>query len=173
MLAAQHRSPEEFADIVRRELELRQMDGQLTASAFVTDADVSNYVRLRDQTRDFRFLKIEKPSVADVKIADADIDAYYKAHASDFMTPEKISLDYVELDASKMKVATSVDDATLKKLYEDQKSRFIASEQRLASHILVKVDKNAKAAAPMKSISKMTAEERAQLRTDVVKESKP
>jgi hypothetical protein len=36
-----------------------------------------------------------------------------------------------------------------------------------------KVDKNAKAADPIKSISKMTPEERAQLRSDVVKESKP
>jgi len=35
------------------------------------------------------------------------------------------------------------------------------------------VDKNAKATAPMKSISKMTPEERAQLRNEVVKEAKP
>ena len=35
------------------------------------------------------------------------------------------------------------------------------------------VDKNAKAVAPMKSISKMTPEERAELRKEVVKESKP
>ena len=154
LLEQQRRSPAEFADIVRRELELRQIDGQLSASAFVSDADVSNYIRLRDQTRDFRFLKIEKPSAADVKIADADIDAYYKAHSSDFMTPEKISLDYVELDASKMNVATSVDDETLKKLYEDQKSRFVSPEQRLASHILVKVDKNADADAQKAALAK-------------------
>jgi peptidyl-prolyl cis-trans isomerase D len=154
LLAQQRRSPAEFADIVRRELELRQMDGQLSASAFVTDADVNNYIRLRDQTRDFRFVKLEKPAAADVKIADADIDAYYKAHSSDFMTPEKVSLDYVELDASKMKVATSVDDDTLKKLYEDQKSRFVSPEQRLASHILVKVDKNADADAQKAALAK-------------------
>ena len=35
------------------------------------------------------------------------------------------------------------------------------------------IDKNAPASAPMKSISKMTPEERAQLRKDVVKDSKP
>ena len=35
------------------------------------------------------------------------------------------------------------------------------------------VDKNTPPAAPMKSISKMTPEERAQLRKEVVKESKP
>lgn len=154
LLSLQHRSPAEFADIVRREIELRQLDGQLTASAFITDADVNNYIRLRDQTRDFRFVKLDKPNTADVKIADADIDAYYKAHGGDFMTPEKVSLDYVELDASKMKIATTVDDATLKKLYEDQKSRFVSPEQRLASHILVKVDKNANADAQKAALAK-------------------
>jgi peptidyl-prolyl cis-trans isomerase D len=154
LLALQRRSPSEFADIVRREIELRQLDGQLTASAFITDADVNNYIRLRDQTRDFRFVKLEKPNTADVKIADADIDAYYKAHGTDFMTPEKVSLDYVELDASKMKIATTVDDATLKKLYDDQKSRFVSAEQRLASHILVKVDKNANADAQKAALTK-------------------
>ena len=35
------------------------------------------------------------------------------------------------------------------------------------------VDKNAKAVAPMKSLSKMTPEERAELRKEVVKEAKP
>ncbi|MEP6485103.1 MAG: SurA N-terminal domain-containing protein [Rudaea sp.] len=154
LLAAQRRSPEEFADIVRRELELRQMDGQLTASAFVTDADVNNYLRLRDQTRDFRFIKLDKPTGADVKIADADIDAYYKSHGDEFATPEKVSLEYVELDASKMKTATKVDDETLKKQYDEQKSRFVTAEQRLASHILVKVDKNANADAQKAALAK-------------------
>ena len=59
------------------------------------------------------------------------------------MTPENVSLDYVELDAAKLKIDTSADDAALKERYEKQKARFVTDEQRLASHILVKVDKNA------------------------------
>jgi hypothetical protein len=35
------------------------------------------------------------------------------------------------------------------------------------------VDKNAKAVAPIKSLSKMTSEERAELRREVLKEAKP
>jgi peptidyl-prolyl cis-trans isomerase D len=154
LLAAQRKSPDEFADIVRREIELRQLDSQLNASAIVTDADVDNYLRLREQTRDFRFVKLDKPAAADVKVADADIDTYYKAHGDEFMTPEKISLDYVELDASKMKLGITADDETLKKQYEEQKSRFVTGEQRLASHILVKVEKNADADAQKAALAK-------------------
>jgi peptidyl-prolyl cis-trans isomerase D len=153
LLAAQHRSPAQFEESVRRDLELRELINQLAQNAIVTEADVDAYLRLRDQTRDFRWVKLEKPS-ADVKIADADIETYYKAHADEFMTPEKVSLDYVELDASKMALDVKADDVALKQRYEDQKAHFVSPEQRLASHILVKVDKNADAAAQKAALEK-------------------
>jgi peptidyl-prolyl cis-trans isomerase D len=143
-----------FDEDIRHDLLLQQTDQQLTSSAFVSTADVDNYIRLRDQTRDFQYVTLPKPSASDVTVADADIDAYYKAHSDEFMTPEKVSLDYIELDASKMKTDTSVDDETLKKQYEDQKSHFVTNEQRQASHILIKVDKNANADAQKAALEK-------------------
>ena len=153
VLAAQRRTPAQFEDIVRRDLEQRDLIGQLEQSSVVTDSDVDAYLRLRDQTRDFRFLKLEKPA-ADIKIADADIEAYFKDHGNEFMTPEKVSLEYLELDAAKMQIAEKPDDALLKQRYEEQKKRFVTDEQRLASHILVKVDKNADAAAQKTALEK-------------------
>jgi len=153
LLASQHRSPAQFEETVRRDLELRDLVGQLEQTGVVTEADVDAYLRLRDQTRDFRYLKLDKPS-AEVKIADADIDAYYKDHGIEFMTPEKVSLEYIELDAAKMQIDAKTDDATLKQRYEQQKTRFVTPEQRLASHILVKVDKNADAAAQKAALEK-------------------
>jgi peptidyl-prolyl cis-trans isomerase D len=153
LLAAQHKSPAQFEESVRRDLELRELITQLAQNAVVTEADVDAYLRLRDQTRDFRWVKIEKPS-GDVKIADADIEAYYKAHGDEFMTPEKVSLDYVELDAAKTALDVKADEAALKQRYEEQKSHFASAEQRLASHILVKVDKNADPAAQKAALEK-------------------
>ncbi len=156
LLAAQRQAPAQFEERVRRDLQLRELIGQLGQNAVVTESDVDNYLRLRDQTRDFHWLKLEKPAQAP-SIADADIDAYYKAHGDEFMTPEKVSLDYVELDAAKMQVDAKADDATLKQRYEDQKTHFVSPEQRLASHILVKVDKNADAAAQKTALDKAEA----------------
>jgi peptidyl-prolyl cis-trans isomerase D len=153
-LTQSRKSAEGFDEDIRRDLLLQQTDQQLLSSAFVSNADVDNYIRLRDQTRDFRYVTLPKPAASDVTVADADIDAYYKAHADEFMTPEKVSLDYIELDASKMKTDNTVDDETLKKQYEDQKSHFVTNEQRQASHILVKVDKNANADAQKAALEK-------------------
>jgi len=153
LLAAQRKSPAQFEDRVRRDLELRELLGQLGQNAVVTEVDVDAYLRLHDQTRDFRWIKLEKPT-SDGKIADADIETYYKAHGDEFMTPEKVSLEYIELDAAKMASDVKADDAALKRRYEDQKSHFVSPEQRLASHILVKVDKNADAAAQKAALEK-------------------
>ena len=153
LLAAQHRSPGQFEDLVRRDLETRDLPMQISQSAVVTDADVDTYLRLRDQTRDFRYVKLEKPA-PDAKIADADVESYYKEHSADFMTPEKVSIDYIEIDAAKLPLDAKADEAALKQRYDEQKSRFIAPEQRLASHILVKVDKNADAPAQKAALEK-------------------
>jgi len=153
LLASQRKSPEDFEQSVSQDIALRQLTGQIALSSLVTNADVNAYLRLRDQTRDFWFVKLPKPD-AGAPIADTDIDAYYKAHADQFMTPEKVSLDYVELDASKMQSGAKPDDAALKKMYDEQKSKFVSPEQREASHILIAVGKNADAAAQKAALAK-------------------
>lgn len=153
VLSSQRRTPAQIEELVRQDIAQREIAGQIAASSIVTDADVNAYLRLRDQTRDFRYIKLEKPA-GNANIADSDIEAYYKAHGDEFMTPEKVSLEYVELDAAKMAADSKADDATLKQQYEEQKSHYVTPEQRLASHILVKVDKNADAAAQKAALEK-------------------
>ncbi|HEX6834569.1 MAG TPA: SurA N-terminal domain-containing protein [Rudaea sp.] len=155
LLAANNRTAAGYRQEVEHSIAIRQLPMQLAQIGTVTDAEVNSYLRLRDQTRDFRYVKIDKPAAGDVKIADADIEAYYKAHGDEFMAPEKVSLDYVEVDAAKLVPAdVKPDEATLKQRYEDQKSRFVTAEEREVSHILVKVDKNADAAAQKAALEK-------------------
>ena len=156
-LQAAGRTAESFQDDVIKDLATRQLPADLAQSIIVTNAEVDAYLKLRDQTRDFSYIKLEKPSADAIKIADADIEKYYKDHGNEFMTPEKVSLDYIELDAAKMKSDVVADDAVLKQRYEDQKAKFTAPEQRLASHILVKVEKNANAEAQKAALEKAKA----------------
>ncbi len=156
ILSASQKSPEWYQEQVRRDLAVRQIPLELTHGSVITDAQVDAYLRLRDQTRDFRFVKLDKPT-AEVKVADADIEAYYKAHGDEFMTPERVSLEYVEVDAAKIQADVKVDEATLQQKYDEQKGRFVSPEQRLASHILVKVDANADAAAQKAALEKAQA----------------
>ena len=139
LLSTQGMSPLSFDERVRQNLAVRELPEQVGTISLVTNAALDDYLKLRDQRRDFRYVKLDKPAVDDAPVSDDDIEAYYKDHTQEFVTPERVALDYLELDGSKLEVAEKPDDATLKDRYEKEKSRFVSAEQRLASHILVKV----------------------------------
>jgi peptidyl-prolyl cis-trans isomerase D len=56
------------------------------------------------------------------------------------MTPETVTLEYIEIDAATMAVPEQADEQTLRDRYENELARFGTPEQRLASHILVRAD---------------------------------
>ncbi|MBX3696361.1 MAG: SurA N-terminal domain-containing protein [Dokdonella sp.] len=138
-LAAVRKTPVGFADEVARELSTREIPVAVATTAFVTERDVDEFLRLRGQLRDFRYVTLAKPQPADSAIGDEEIEAFYKAHQQDYMNPEEVSLDYLEMDAKTLDVQLNPDDATLKDRYEKDKARYVTSEQRLASHVLIKV----------------------------------
>ncbi|MEO8673849.1 MAG: SurA N-terminal domain-containing protein [Tahibacter sp.] len=146
-------SPTSFQERVREDLASRELPSQLAASTLVTPRDVENYIRLRDQTRDLRYVNLPKPDAASTKVTDAEIETYFKDHTSEFMTPEQVALDYLELDATTLKTDAAADEATLKERYEKEKARYVAPEQRLTSHLLVAA-KGGDAEAQKKALAK-------------------
>src|SRR5690348_8311058 len=142
-LAASNKTPQQYQDEVRADLEPSQLAAPVANTAFATNAEVDAYLKLRMQTRDFHYVELAEPTPPNTQVSDADIAAWYKSHTGDFMTPEQVSVHYVELDAANMKVDAATDEASLKERYEKEKSRFTLPEQREAAHILIKVPPNA------------------------------
>jgi len=139
LLMSQGMTPRSFDDRIRDDLAVRTLPEQVGSTVLLTDADVDTYLRLRDQKRDFHYAKLDKPAADDSAVTDDELQAYYKDHAQDYVTPERVALEYLELDASKLEVNAQADDAALKDRYEKEKNRYISAEQRQASHILIKV----------------------------------
>ena len=154
VLSGQAMSPVTFQERVRHDLSVRELPNQIMASAIVSDADIDAYLKLRDQTRDFTYLTVPKPAADDYKPADEEVEKYYKEHGAEFTVPEQVSLEYIELDGSKLKVDPGTDEAALKERYEKEKERFQTKEQRQTSHILIKVAKNADADAQKAALAK-------------------
>ncbi|MBK7011379.1 MAG: SurA N-terminal domain-containing protein [Xanthomonadales bacterium] len=138
-LSAQGMTPKAFDERIARDLATREIPMGVAMSTFVTDEEINSYLRLRGQLRDIRYVTLAKPELADVKVSEEEIAAFYTEHQQDFMNPEQVALDYIEVDAAKLDVNLTPDESTLKDRYEKEKSRFVTSEQRLASHILIKV----------------------------------
>ncbi|MBN8727875.1 MAG: SurA N-terminal domain-containing protein [Xanthomonadales bacterium] len=140
LLSSQGMSPLMFEDRVRQDLGVRELPSRISATALVTETEVDAYLRLKDQLRDFRYVRLDRPEPASTEVSDDEIETYYREHQSEFMVPERVALDYVELDAEKLDIDLTPDEDTLKERYEKEKTRFVSPEERLASHILVKVE---------------------------------
>ena len=78
-------------------------------------------------------------------IQEEAIIAWYEDHPNDYMSEEKVTIEYIELDADTLAGSVEPDDDMLRARFEGQQSRFITPEARLASHILIEADSGAPA----------------------------
>lgn len=140
------RSERQFEQLVRDDLKRTVVARAVGTSNFVTDAEFERLVALMGERRDVSLIEVPPLAVDTAPAPEAELQAWYRAHPEDFRAPETVALEYIELNAANMP-APQVDDAQLRERYERERARFTAQEQRLASHILVEVPKDAPAAA--------------------------
>jgi peptidyl-prolyl cis-trans isomerase D len=142
VLASQGMTPAMYEAKIRSSLATQMLPEAISATTLVSDADIDNFFRLHDQQRDVRFVSLPRPVLADTNVADNDIDAFYKSHIADYTTPEQVSVQYLEVKQADLKVGEPT-DAQLHEYYDKFKQRYAQPEQRMASHILINVPKNA------------------------------
>jgi len=140
-LAAQvpAQTPKQFEQLVRQSLQQGLIPDSLATSAFLTDAEFDRIVRLSAEKRDLEVALLPAPAEDTAAVDDAAIQAWYEAHPGDFKRPEAVTIEYVEVDASQLPAPAPADEATLRSRFEEERARFAEPEQRLASHILVRV----------------------------------
>jgi peptidyl-prolyl cis-trans isomerase D len=149
MLASQAppRTPAEFDQQIRESLKQQLLASRLRESAFVTGSEGQRLITLLSEKRDISYALLPPAPVDTTPVPATEIASWYKAHPEDFRAPEMVTIEYVEVDASKMPATAPADEAALRERFDQEKSRFVEPEQRLTSHILVRVDAGADAAA--------------------------
>jgi peptidyl-prolyl cis-trans isomerase D len=138
----------QFRQMLTQEMLIGQVRAGLAGSGFVTDAEVLAFARLEKQTRDFATVNIKADPTA-VKLTDDEVKAYYDQHAKEFMTPDQVVIDYLELKKSSFFDQVTVKDDELQAAYQKETANL--AEQRRAAHILIEVnDKTTDAQAKAK-----------------------
>jgi len=136
MLSAQGMSPAQFAAQIRRALMSEQFQHSVVDSAFVTKGEMETMMRLKHQEREIEYAEIPLPQVTRT-FSDGDIASYYQAHLAEFRNPERVSIEYLELNFDEIAKVVQVSDEELSKLYEEQKASLGTPERRKISHILI------------------------------------
>ena len=158
LLAAQGMTPVSFEQRIRDELEVRALPQALGRTTFTTSSELDAYFRVRDQKRDIRYVELPAPDDAAVgEPSEEDLAAFHEKNSERYRTEEKVSIEYLLVDPAQVEIPTTVDEDSLRERYEEQKSRYTEIEQRLASHILVKVAEDAPAEAQMEAQAKASS----------------
>lgn len=147
-------TPREFEQKIRDGLQYGLIPSRLAVSAFATDREVDRVLRLLGEQRDVSFVAMPPVPPDAAPVTPAQIEAWYKANASMYRRPETVRLEYVEVDGSKLPPPV-IDEALLRKRYQEQSAKYTLAEQRSVAHILVQV------AADASDADKKAAEARA------------
>lgn len=127
----------EFRERLKQDVLVSQLQASLAASNFVTDAELENFVRLDKQTRDFASQTIHIDTKS-IDISDDELKAYYDEHKDQYMSPEQVVVEYVELRKESFFAQAEVSDEELQALYQKEIANL--AEQRRAAHILLEVN---------------------------------
>ena len=144
VLKAQGRSIPEVESLVRRNIELQQLETALRYSSFATPGEVRRISGLMDQQRELAWLVLPVAHFAATASPDeATLQGWYSAHKADYLSPELVTLSYVEISLADLSAQVTVTEAQLKGYYDDQKNRnpeaYTQPEQRRVRHILLQV----------------------------------
>ncbi|MDB5728719.1 MAG: peptidylprolyl isomerase [Noviherbaspirillum sp.] len=157
LLAAQGMTPAMYEARLRQDLVMQQLNGAIQSTAFAPKTIATRLSELNDQEREVQeSLFRQSDFVAQVKVTDDMLKAYYEKNARQFTIPEQVKAEYVVLNNDMLANQITVSDADLKSYYEQNSKLYTVEEQRRASHILIAVKKDASAAE--RSAAKSKAE---------------
>jgi peptidyl-prolyl cis-trans isomerase D len=138
-LRQQGRNEAAFEQEFRRDLAIAQLRNAMAVSSFVLPAELERRAALEGESRDVDFVVVPAERFAASATPTAEqVEAWYQANPADFRTPERVSLQYVELGLADVASSVEVTDEALRKFYDQVAAeRYVSTERRRARHILV------------------------------------
>lgn len=137
-------SVSEFLDIIRTGLLIDQPRLGMMLTSFSLPDETTNTVALVDQEREIDYVMIPMQYFLSqpVTIAPERIEAYYKDHQTDFMTPEQVNVDYLELSLKDLYARFSPTEDMLKNFYNENINSYTQPMAWKLDSILIAVPSN-------------------------------
>lgn len=156
LLASNGLTPDQYERQVRQSRQTAQLSGMLE-SEFALPNETDHLLSLQGQTRSGGYISI-KTELLEASVGfeglkgEQKLKDFYQQNLKSFEVPEKVIVQYVELDANKLKI--DVTEEQLKTYYDEYPDDFGSAEERKASHILIAIPANADKATVKKAKAK-------------------
>lgn len=143
-LSAAMYTPESFQNQVRQGMLLNQQRFAFMGGAFALPNEISRFVKLYMQTRDYDYLIIPSQQfINTVHVSPDDINHYFEKHKKTFIEPEKVSIDYIRLSMQHIKEQTKISEANAQRYYQDNETNFLTPVQWQVETISFALPENA------------------------------
>ena len=128
-----------FEQQAQRDMAVEQLRAGVIASAFASHQELDDIARLAVQTRDIGYVVLKPAEPKSVTVSDTDLKAYFKEHGESFRVPDKVALEFIEINQAELLREVDVEESDILAFYEAHKADFTMEEQRNARHILVQL----------------------------------
>ncbi|EKE43488.1 hypothetical protein OCGS_2220 [Oceaniovalibus guishaninsula JLT2003] len=139
----------EFEESLRSETARTLLQGALVAGILPPDIFVDTLYDYARETRDVTLVSFG-PGDLDTPIpapTDAQIEAFYDANPKLFTLPQRRALTYAWLTPDMLTATVEVDEATLRRAYDERLADFVQPERRLVERLVFADDAAARQAA--------------------------
>ncbi|HEY6643564.1 SurA N-terminal domain-containing protein [Povalibacter sp.] len=162
LLRQQGRTEPQFEAELRSSLAIVQLQSGVMQSAFVAPYEADRRFALEKQERELDYALIPTSDFSgQANITDEQIQSWYDSHKDDYLLPETVDLQYVQLTRAKAESAVTVGEAELKDYYEQVKEKYESPERRHARHILITATDGLDDAAASKKAAELAAQAKA------------
>lgn len=121
-----------FAKEMQDNFMLNQMDIGFVNSTILMPYEKRVASNLLLQQRDFSYIVLEANKFVDqVSVNDDEAKDFYTKNQNNYVLPEKVSLEYIELnnDVVAQNIAQNINDAKLQKFYQEHKDLFVKNTE--------------------------------------------
>lgn len=158
-LRHQGMTPGDFEMQIRRALLTDQLREGVLRSTLLTQHDLETLSRLEQQKRAVSYLTVPVERFKEQgQVAESEIKAYYEQNKQQlYMTPERVSIEYVELTKDQVSSDQPFKESVLKQRYQEHLDAFTTPAKYHVAHILVNVPKESTAEEQKKGEAKAQA----------------
>lgn len=121
----------EFINLLQTSLLIDQPKLGIVYTSYSLPDETNYAISLINQERDIEYMEVPLSYFLSMQpaISKDKINQYYKAHQNEFMTPEQVKVDYVELSLKDLSDKVDVSDTTLKSFYDENINLFTQPKQ--------------------------------------------